>query len=148
MPMGRSPEVTYKIMSAVKSKDTQPERLLGKQMWKLGLRYRKQYKIVGKPDFVFVKNRIAVFCDGDYWHGNNWRIRGLKSLNDELRRYKPFWKNKILNNIKRDGKVNKELEKDGWTVVRIFESDIRKSSEICAKKVLDIYIKKGENFAS
>ena len=93
--MDRSPETTYRIMSAVKSKDTEPERILGKHMWKLGLRYRKHYKILGKPDFVFIGNKIAVFCDGDFWHGNNWKLRGIKNFQEELRGYSSFWREKI-----------------------------------------------------
>jgi DNA mismatch endonuclease, patch repair protein len=129
-------------MSAIKSKDTNPEKLLGKSLWKLGLRYRKHYNVIGKPDFVLVAVRIAIFCDGDFWHGNNWKIRGLKNLNSELKSYKSFWKEKILKNIARDKAVNKKLKEDGWTVVRFFESTIKKSAESCAKKVLRIYLKK------
>ena len=75
----RSEEMTRKIMSAIPSKGTEPEILLGKSLWSLGLRYRKHYDIEGKPDFVLVKSKIAIFCDGDFWHGNNWRLRKLKS---------------------------------------------------------------------
>ena len=126
-------------MSAIKSRGTQPEQILGKHMWKLGLRYRKQFKIKGKPDFVFSKSRIAVFCDGDFWHGNNWKIRGMPSREEELKKYSTFWKEKILRNIKRDKDVNVSLRKDGWTVMRFWESDIRKAPEKCAQKVFRIY---------
>ena len=72
----RSKEITSRIMSSIKSKDTKPEKILGSSIWKKGLRYRKHYKIRGKPDFVFVSKRVVIFCDGDFWHGNNWKIRG------------------------------------------------------------------------
>tara|TARA_Y100001960_G_scaffold81223_1_gene86609 strand:- start:4653 stop:5072 length:420 start_codon:yes stop_codon:yes gene_type:complete len=134
--MGRTPATTYRIMSAVKSKDTEPERILGKHMWKLGLRYRKHYKIAGKPDFVFIRNKIAVFCDGDFWHGNNWKLRGIKSFQEELSGYSSFWREKISRNVDRDKKVNKKLRKEGWTVLRFWESEIRKSPERCAKRIL------------
>ena len=140
--MGRSAETTYRIMSAIKSKDTYPEKALGKELWKLGLRYRKQYKTTGRPDFVFVKAKIAVFCDGDFWHGNNWKIRGKKSFEEELRDYSDFWRQKILKNIERDKKVNKKLKGEGWVVVRFFESTIKKSARSCAKKIYTIYSKK------
>ncbi|MCK5741403.1 MAG: very short patch repair endonuclease [Chlorobi bacterium] len=133
----REPEVTYRIMSAIKSKNTKPERMLGTAMWKLGLRYRKHYTVMGKPDFAFIKLKIAVFCDGDYWHGNNWKIRGLASLQEELDSYTDYWRNKILRNIERDRKVNGSLEKLGWTVLRFWESDIKKSASDCANKVLE-----------
>ncbi|MFC1478060.1 very short patch repair endonuclease [Candidatus Margulisiibacteriota bacterium] len=140
--MPRSPEVTYKIMSAIKSKNTKPEVILGKHLWKLGLRYRKNYKIKGKPDFVFIKAKIAVFCDGDFWHGNNWRIRGMKSFKEELASYSEFWRNKILTNVNRDRLVTEDLINKGWLVIRIWESDIKKDPEECAQAVKKAYIRR------
>lgn len=133
--MSRSPEITHKIMSAVKSTNTKPEILLGKAMWEKGLRYRKHYKLVGTPDFVFVRAKTAVFCDGDFWHGNNWRIRGLKSLDDELMCYSDFWQAKIMKNINRDKRVNAKLKGLGWKVFRFWESDIKRNVHRCAEKV-------------
>ena len=98
----RDKKTTSKIMSAIKSKDTKPEKLLSSAMWKLGLRYRKQYKIIGRPDFVFVRAKIAVFCDGDFWHGNNWRLRGYDSHEQELSKYSKFWVDKLEKEQKRD----------------------------------------------
>ena len=135
----RNPETTYKIMSAIRSKDTKPERLLGSAMWKTGLRYRKHYKIKGKPDFAFIKAKIAVFCDGDFWHGNNWRIRGLKNLDEELLNYDVFWVKKIMRNIERDSEVTQLLVSDGWLVLRFWESDVRNSADNCAKIVYASY---------
>ena len=135
--MPRDKATTYRIMSAVKSKNTVPERMLGRAMWKLGLRYRKHYKIQGNPDFVFVKIRVAIFCDGDFWHGHNWAIRGLNSLNEELESYTPFWRAKISRNVDRDVEVNTALEREGWLVMRFWESVIRESPEQCAEIVLE-----------
>lgn len=137
--MPRDPEITHRIMSAIKSKGTEPERMLAKTLWKLGLRYRKHYKITGKPDFVFVKAKVAVFCDGDFWHGNNWHLRGFSSLDEELASYNDFWASKIRRNVERDKHVNASLEKDGWTVMRIWESEIRISPEDCANRILNVY---------
>lgn len=137
----RDKETTYRIMSSVKSKDTEPERILGSAMWRLGLRYRKQYKLKGKPDFVFVSARIAVFCDGDFWHGGNWRLRGFDSLKEELASYNDFWAEKIERNVQRDRQVNKDLKKEGWMVIRFWESDVRKSPEDCAIKIFEEYEK-------
>jgi len=135
----RSKETTYKIMSSIKSKNTSPEIILSKAMWKLGLRYRKQYNIKGKPDFVFIKKKIAIFCDGDFWHGNNWKTRGLRDLNEELKNYSEYWKNKILGNMKRDINVNNVLKKDGWKVLRFWESEIKENPEKIAKKIKKVY---------
>lgn len=138
--MPRNKETTYRIMSAIKSKGTTPEKLLGREMWSLGLRYRKHYKkLAGNPDFVFVKAKLVVFCDGDFWHGNNWRIRGLASLEDELATYNEFWRNKITRNIHRDDNTNTELRNQGWMVLRFWESDIRMSPKRCAQIVSDKY---------
>ena len=119
--MARDPQMTHKIMSSVKSKDTRPEIVLRKALWSMGLRYRINYKkLPGKPDVVFTKAKIAVFCDGDYWHGHNWAVRGLKSLDEELSHYSEFWSNKIRRNISRDETVNNELKNMGWHMLLEF----------------------------
>ena len=138
MPDGkeRDPKVTHKIMSAIPSKDTEPELLLRKALWKENLRYRVNYKkLPGKPDVVFTKYRVAVFCDGDFWHGHNWAIRGLSSLEEELAGYSDFWRSKILRNMERDVEVNQALKAEGWTVIRIWESDIRTDVSKCVRIV-------------
>lgn len=130
--MSRAPETTHKIMSAVKSKDTRPELALRKELWRRGLRYRKNYKkLPGKPDIVFPRARLAVFCDGDFWHGHNWAIRGYGSLENELQRYSRAWADKITRNIQRDERTNEELEDVGWKVLRIWESDIKADVKRC-----------------
>lgn len=133
---GRDPQVTHKIMSAIPSKNTEPELMLRKALWKENLRYRVNYKkLPGKPDIVFTKYHVVVFCDGDYWHGHNWAIRGLNSLEDELAGYSEFWRSKILRNIERDTEVNQELKTQGWTVIRLWESDIRSNLNECVRIV-------------
>jgi len=140
--MTRTPEVTYKIMSAVKSKNTKPEMKLRRELWSRGLRFRVNVKtITGKPDIVFTRAKMAVFCDGDFWHGHNWAIRGLPSLNDELEKYSKYWSLKILTNVERDKKVTFNLEKDGWTVLRFWESDIKEDVTACADEIEKKYKK-------
>lgn len=132
----RDPAVTHKIMSAVKSKDTRPELKLRKALWHEGLRYRVNYKkLPGKPDIVFTKWKLVVFCDGDFWHGHNWAIRGLSSLQEELEGYSQYWRDKITRNIERDEENNKSLRALGWTVIRIWESDIKQDLGGCVKVV-------------
>ncbi len=141
--MGRTPESTHRIMSSLKSKNTTPERLLCGALWARGMRFRKNYdKLPGKPDIVFTKVKLAIFCDGDFWHGNNWRIRGLSSFEDELAGYSEYWKNKITTNIERDNIVNDRLKNQGWTVIRFWESDIRKNVEVCAELIILTYREK------
>ncbi len=132
----RDPAVTHKIMSAVKSKDIRPELKLRKALWKEGLRYRVNYKrLPEKPDIVFTKLKVVVFCDGDFWHGHNWAIRGQSSLQEELSGYSQYWRDKILRNIERDEENNKALKAQGWTVIRIWESDIKNDIEGCVETV-------------
>lgn len=144
--MARDPKVTHKIMSSIKSKNTGPELLLRKALWQKGFRYRINYKqLSGKPDIVFTKAKIAIFCDGDFWHGHNWALRGIPSLEEELASYSDFWKEKILRNIERDKKNNEELKKSGWTVIRFWESDIRKNLEECVSCVEQHYLSSSKN---
>jgi DNA mismatch endonuclease (patch repair protein) len=139
--MRRAPEVTHKIMAAVKSKNTRPELALRKALWRQGLRFRVHYTgLPGKPDIVFPKARIAVFCDGDYWHGHNWALRGMKNLEEELARYSEFWANKIRHNVQRDKEVNRQLIALGWQVLRIWESEIHKDvigSSLKVRQLID-----------
>ena len=132
----RDTKITSKIMSSIKSKNTKPEITLRKLLWNKGYRYRINYKkVYGKPDIVFVRKKIAIFVDGDFWHGNNWKIRGLSSLEEELKSYKPFWKEKILRNIQRDLTVTNHLKNEGWVVLRYWESDIKKSIETILEEI-------------
>ena len=128
--MERDSITTHKIMSSIKSFNTRPERKLRKALWTKNLRYRVNYKkLPGKPDIVFTKYKIAIFCDGDFWHGHNWFIRGKESLEDELEGYSEFWRNKILRNIERDDEITKALKARGWRVLRFWGSDIEKNVE-------------------
>lgn len=139
--MKRSPELTSFIMSRIRSKNTQPEILFGKALFSLGLRFRKQVNIIGKPDFGIKKYKIAIFIDGDFWHGHIWVLKGYKSLNSELRKYSKYWRDKIRKNISRDIFVTNELKKSGWKVFRFWATDIKKDSMKYSRKVL-IYMKK------
>jgi DNA mismatch endonuclease (patch repair protein) len=122
----------HKNMSAIKCSGSKIEVLMGKALWCLGLRYRKNYKkVMGKPDFAFPSVKVAVFCDSSFWHGRNW---GSKRKS-EFRTNKTFWVNKIEKNIARDKTVNKELKKIGWKVFRFWEDKIILNAENCAKKV-------------
>ena len=67
------------IMKKIKSKDTEPEVRLAKELWKRGIRYRKNYSLLpGKPDIAITKYKIAVFVDGEFWHGYNWEEKKEK----------------------------------------------------------------------
>ena len=131
-----TPETAHRIMSAVKSSNTSPEIKLRKALWHSGFRYRVNVKeIIGKPDIVFSKARIVVFCDGDFWHGHNWVIRGLSSLDEELEKYDDYWKKKITRNMERDKEVTEKLTSEGWIVLRFWGKEIKKNTVQCADQI-------------
>lgn len=83
-------------------------------------------QIPGKPDLIFLKKKIAVFIDGDFWHGYNWQNRKAT-----LRTNLEYWIPKIERNIQRDGEVNKILEDKGWKVIRFWEHEVNKELDNC-----------------
>ena len=109
---------------------------------------KNQNSIPGKPDFAFPARKIAVFCDGDFWHGHNWVIRGYGSLENELRRYSKEWAEKIRRNIQHDEQINRELEALGWHVLRIWESDIKADVKRCGDRVEYAYWNISRNLKS
>lgn len=119
-------------MSRIRSKDTTPEVALRKALWAAGLRYRKHYKKApGSPDIAIVHAKVAVFCDGIFWHGRNWedRKKRIKSNRD-------YWIPKIERNMARDRKANKELAEGGWFVIRFWETDIKDDLAGCVGAVI------------
>ncbi len=118
--------------------DTQHEIMLRSQLWRLGLRFRKNARTLpGKPDIVFSSARVVVFCDGDFWHGRNWKT--LKSKLGQGTNAK-YWSAKIASNIERDKRNTALLRKTGWRVVRLWETDIKHDPLVAAllvKKIVD-----------
>lgn len=114
-------------MARIKAKDTKVELLLRRELWKRGLRYRKNDpSVFGKPDIVFKGKKVAVFCDSEFWHGK-------KFLNGEVpKTNSTFWEKKLTGNIERDRKVNRVLRESGWTIIRFWEKDIKKDPARCA----------------
>jgi len=125
-------EQRRKNMQHIRSTGTTPERTI-----MLALKKRKIYfatyvsKIIGKPDIVFRRKKVVVFIDSDFWHGHSKRCIMPKSNID-------YWKNKIERNRKRDKLVNRELKKQGWRVIRIWEYDIKHNPEKSLRKILDV----------
>lgn len=126
-------EQRHKNMKNIKGKDTKIEVLLRKALWNKGYRYRKNYKkLEGKPDIVLTKYKIAIFCDGEFFHGKDWEKlkERLKSGNNG-----EFWIKKIARNMERDDNINKRLQFEGWTVLRFWGDDIKKNTEDCVKTI-------------
>ena len=124
-------EQTSKIMSAIRSQNTKPEIKLRKALFKLGLRYRVQYKITGKPDVVFAGKKLAIFVDGCFWHGCPECYR-------EPSKNKGYWQNKVAKNKARDDKVNVLLAEQGWSVLRFWEHEILSETVRVVDKIKDI----------
>lgn len=134
----RSPEITSKIMSAVKNKDSAAELKLRRELFARGLRYRVHAtRLIGRPDIVFPSVHVVVFVDGDFWHGNAWRLRGMTSFEEQFRfRSNPaWWEAKIRRNMERDREVNEALAAAGWQIVRLWESDVLRDVAVCADHV-------------
>ncbi len=104
-----------------------------KALWKKGIRYRKNFQALpGKPDIAITKYKIAIFCDGEFFHGRDWEVlkpRLEKSNNSQYRI------SKISKNRERDDQVNKQLLFRGWTVIRFWGNDIKKHTEECIQVV-------------
>lgn len=125
-------------MKNIHSKDTSIELLLRKALWNKGFRYRKNYKLLpGTPDIAITKYKVAVFCDSEFFHGKDWQ-----SLKQQLAKAdrSEYWTNKIQKNIERDERVNLELQKMGWKVIRFWGRDIKKSPEKCISVIEDAII--------
>lgn len=115
------------IMSRIKSKNSKIEMLFRKELWKNGLRYRKNSrKYFGKPDIVLAKHKIVIFIDSCFWHGckKHCRIPSVR---------RKYWTQKIARNIKRDKEVNKYYKKQDWKILRIWEHQIIRSKELVNK---------------
>lgn len=124
-----SKKARSKIMAAIKSKDTAVELALRKDLFSLGSRFKIHYKrLCGRPDIVFPEKKIAIFVDGCFWHGCPKHYRAPKTR-------KFYWLPKIKRNKERDKEANKKLKKEGYSVIRIWEHEIRDRSY--RKKLLD-----------
>lgn len=128
-----TPEQRRKNMQRIRSKDSEIEILLRRALWKKGYRYRKNYKeLPGKPDIVLTKYKIAIFCDGEFFHGKDWEV--LKPRLEKSNNSK-FWISKISRNRERDDIINKQLLFMGWTVIRFWGNDIKKHLDECVQVI-------------
>ena len=120
-----------KIMKSIHSKDTSIELVLRRKLWAKGYRYRKNYsELPGKPDIVFPKYKLVVFCDSEFFHGKGWdelKKRISKGKNSE------FWIKKIERNKERDKQITEELQRKGWFVLRLWGDMIQKEPDKCVE---------------
>ena len=116
-----------------RSKDTSIELTLRKALWHKGYRYRKNYKkLPGSPDIALTKQKVAIFCDSEFFHGKNWdekKQRLQKGTNPD------YWINKIENNMQRDRENDLKLIALGWTVVHFWGEEIKRNPDECVRVV-------------
>ena len=125
---------TSKRMSNVKLKNEDAETLLAKKLWRCGFRYRLNFKkLPGSPDIAILKYRIAVFIDGEFWHGYDWDNKKPK-----LKRNREYWIEKIEENMARDAKVDQELRALGWIPIHFWSKEVMKDSESCIAAIEEI----------
>jgi len=119
------------LMRRIKSVRTTPEVLFQKALRKEGIRFKKNYiDLPGKPDLALINKKIAVFIDGEFWHGYNWKKKKKK-----IKANRAYWIPKIERNIVRDKNNSKELYRKGWKVVRFWQQQIIKDTPKCIKKI-------------
>lgn len=127
-------------MAKVKSVGTQPELKLKQALIACNLTIiESDSHLSGKPDIILPDHKIAIFVDGDFWHGNQWRLRGLNSLDEQFENSenKSYWVQKIQRNVIRDSKVTYDLLDSGWVVIRLWESQINTDLETCIEVILN-----------
>lgn len=127
---------TRKRMSKVKLKGGKAETALAKALWQRGYRYRRNDKrLPGSPDIAIRKYRIAVFVDGEFWHGKDWETR-----KDRLKRNQEYWIEKIEENMARDMRDDQLLIQMGWTPIRFWEKEVMKNLSACIAEIEDMVL--------
>jgi DNA mismatch endonuclease (patch repair protein) len=108
--------------------------LLRKALWHEGIRYRKSYgKLPGKPDIAITKYKIAIFCDGELWHGKDWEEKKKR-----ITANRDYWIRKIERNMARDNENEKKLENMGWIVMRFWGKEIKKGLMDCVNEIKEV----------
>lgn len=133
--------VTSAKMRRVSSSNTTPELLFRKALWKRGLRYSIcKTELPGKPDIVLPSHQLAIFIDGDLWHGGQWRVRGKVALEEQfgITLSRDYWLQKIRRNMARDCDSTHKLLCSGWTVLRFWESEIHKNLDQCVQTTMSV----------
>ena len=127
---------TRKRMSKVRLKGGKAETLLAKELWHRGYRYRKNDKrLPGSPDIAILKHHIAVFVDGEFWHGKDWETRKKR-----LQRNREYWIEKIEENMTRDRRNDQRLLENGWTPIHFWEKAALHSPAECVAEIEELLL--------
>ena len=121
-------------MSRIRRRDTAPELLLRRALWAQGLRgYRLDAaSLPGRPDLAWSQQRVAVFVDGAFWHGHPSAFKAGKSGR--------YWDEKIVRNMERDRRADEALHEMGWTVIRLWDFEVRRDLETCVRRVMTVIL--------
>jgi DNA mismatch endonuclease (patch repair protein) len=125
-----SAEARSRIMARIRGRNTRAEVSLRRTLWALGFRgYRVHVrKLPGTPDIVFPRHKVAVFVDGVFWHGHPSKFHLVRTA---------YWRKRIRRNRARDRRANRELERGGWTVVRLWDLEVLEDPSLAASRVAD-----------
>ena len=125
---------TSKRMANVHLKEGKAETLLAKALWQQGYRYRKNdRRLPGSPDIAISKYHIAIFVDGEFWHGKDWENRKI-----HLKRNRSYWIEKIEENMARDKRNDALLYEKGWTPLHFWEKEIYSDLPSCLDRVFEM----------
>jgi DNA mismatch endonuclease (patch repair protein) len=125
-------------MSSVRNRDTELEVLVRSRLHRLGLRFKKHVRALpGTPDVVFTRVKVAVFIDGDFWHG--YRFAGWRLTVSE------FWRTKIAKNRRRDAKNFRALRQMGWVVIRVWGHELRQNVDACVDRISSVVQRRKAN---
>lgn len=126
-----TPEQRRRAMTSVKLKNGSLEQIVGRELRKRGLKFKKHVKsLPGTPDIVFPDSKLVIFIDGDFWHG--YRLPTWEHKLNE------FWKRKIQQNRQRDARNFRKLRHDGWRVIRLWQHEIKKDLQRCIARIESI----------
>ena len=134
-----SPEQRHKNMAAIRGKDTKPEMIVRKGLWRMGFRYRLNHKrLPGHPDLVLKKYRTCIFVNGCFWHGHNVDITIFENTDccKIPKTNREFWIEKIRRNKERDIEEQKRLAEMGWHCITIWECELKPSKREATLKSL------------
>lgn len=117
------------VMSRIRSKNTSIDLKMKDLLSAMKCNFIMYPKMYGNPDFILEDKKIAIFCDGDFWHGYKY--------SEKKKPTNIYWKNKIETNMKRDKKISRTLRNQGWSVLRFWEHDLNKRNDVCINKILN-----------
>ena len=123
-----TPEKRSWVMSRIRGTNTKIDLAMKKALSDMGVKFEMYPKMFGNPDFIIPKEKIAIFCDGDFWHGYKYH--------DRKKPVKKFWRDKIEGNMARDRRISRKLRREGWSVLRFWEHDIMKNPEKYKRRII------------